>query len=95
MELEPSEKYDLDKTILNIYNIDMKDAGRYTCRIIVDKLEVSKSVNVKVIDRNAQVDCEDTSSYTHCKLVVVKGLCNKWGQFCCKSCRQAGFIVKL
>jgi hypothetical protein len=100
VELEPNdEKYELDKTVLNILNVDVSDAGKYTCRVLVttstnQQIEMSKTIDVRVVNRNAPVDCDDTSSHTHCKLVVMKGLCSKWGKFCCKSCRQAGYTIK-
>ena len=49
IELELNEKYELDKATLNILNVNMNDTGKYTCRILVDKMELSKTVNLKVI----------------------------------------------
>jgi len=37
-------------------------------------------------------ECEDLASYSNCHLVVkTQSLCIKWGKFCCRSCKQAGY----
>lgn len=42
----------------------------------------------------SKVDCEDISSYLNCKLILSKNMCEKYGYFCCKTCRTAGFNVR-
>jgi len=42
-------------------------------------------------ENDFQIDCDDTSSYTDCQLVVARSLCVKWGKFCCRTCRLAGY----
>ncbi|CAF0864587.1 unnamed protein product [Brachionus calyciflorus] len=93
--LKIGQKYQTDKNDLIIKNVKTSDSGKYSCSVNYNGEEkVTKSVDVKVIDKSIKIECEDKSSYNNCKLVVSRGLCGKFAKYCCKTCKQAGFTVK-
>jgi hypothetical protein len=98
VRLRSNKKYKIEKEILTIYRVASEDAGKYVCRLNVARSYATRGVFLKVIGGNINYleeenDCEDKSSYTDCKLIVSETLCSKWGKYCCRSCREAGFDV--
>jgi hypothetical protein len=94
VSLTPGEKISLEGSNLWVKSISSRDAGKYACSVGGGDKKVTKSVDVRVIDKNKKIDCEDKSSYNNCKLVVSKGLCYKFAKHCCKTCKQAGFDIR-
>lgn len=84
-------KYSIDRNNLWIKNLQLSDAGEYMCVAESHGVQVTKSVQVKVIKSKQSKECEDRSSYHNCRLVVLKGWCARFSKYCCKTCKQAGF----
>ncbi|RNA30102.1 papilin isoform X1, partial [Brachionus plicatilis] len=83
-------KYSIDRNSLWINNLQSSDGGEYSCIAESHGVQVTKSVQVKVV-RSQIRECEDRSSYNNCRLVVLKGWCARFSKYCCKTCKQAGF----
>jgi hypothetical protein len=48
-KLANNNKYVIEKNTLKILNVQSGDAGKYTCRVISETKELSKTVNLKLI----------------------------------------------
>lgn len=81
-------KYSIDRNNLRIKNFQTSDSGEYSCVAESHGVQVTKSVQVKVVQSQ---ECEDRSSYNNCRLVVQRGWCAKFAKYCCKTCKQSGF----
>lgn len=77
-----------EQSSLLIKSVSVNDAGNYTCRVAIpdEKKDLNRTIELRVKDND--LSCQDNTSYTHCKIIALKGLCSKWGKFCCRTCRQ-------
>lgn len=84
------------KSILNIRNASEIDTGKYLCQAHSSHFPVSPASDSQgiLIQFAPGERCFDSPAYSHCHQVVKYKFCgNKYyGQYCCRSCTDAGFL---
>ena len=77
---------------LIIRNVTIEDRGGYKCETTSSGMKVSDTEGIGVGGLGST--CIDRPSYTHCDKIVEHNFCGSkyYGQFCCLSCTNAGFL---